>query len=151
MAWPFLLPLLYQVGLGFTPVQSGLLIMPQALAAMSMKAIMPRLLSAVGYRWVLISNTIILGVLLLLFATIGVHTPVWLIVLQGFCYGAFTSLQYSSMNTLVYADTTDEETSAASSNRKHNAADVHQLWRRHRRPCHDIFSFQTAVPQIPAR
>jgi hypothetical protein len=27
---PFLLPLLYQVGLGFTPVQSGLLIMPQA-------------------------------------------------------------------------------------------------------------------------
>ena len=26
---PFLLPLLYQVGLGFTPVQSGLLIMPQ--------------------------------------------------------------------------------------------------------------------------
>ncbi len=34
---PFLLPLLYQVGLGFSPVQSGLLIMPQALAAMSMK------------------------------------------------------------------------------------------------------------------
>jgi hypothetical protein len=31
---PFLLPLLYQVGLGFTPVQSGLLIMPQAIAAM---------------------------------------------------------------------------------------------------------------------
>src|SRR6202041_1278882 len=31
---PFLLPLLYQVGLGFSPIQSGLLIMPQALAAM---------------------------------------------------------------------------------------------------------------------
>ena len=30
---PFLLPLLYQVGLGFTPIQSGLLIMPQAFAA----------------------------------------------------------------------------------------------------------------------
>jgi hypothetical protein len=26
---PFLLPLLYQVGLGFTPIQSGLLIMPK--------------------------------------------------------------------------------------------------------------------------
>ena len=112
---PFLLPLLYQVGLGFTPVQSGLLIMPQALAAMSMKMVMPRLLSAIGYRWVLISNTVILGVLLLLFATIGLHTPVWLIVLQAFLYGAFTSLQYTSMNTLVYADTTDEQTSAASS------------------------------------
>src|SRR6202012_4210535 len=32
---PFLLPLLYQVGLGFTPIQSGLLLMPQALAAIS--------------------------------------------------------------------------------------------------------------------
>jgi hypothetical protein len=41
---PFLLPLLYQVGLGFTPIQSGLLIMPQALAAMSLKLTMPRLL-----------------------------------------------------------------------------------------------------------
>jgi EmrB/QacA subfamily drug resistance transporter len=112
---PFLLPLLYQVGLGFTPVQSGLLIMPQALAAMSMKVVMPRLLSTMGYRWVLISNTILLGVLLLLFATIGLHTPVWVIVLQAFFYGAFTSLQYTSMNTLVYADTTDEESSAASS------------------------------------
>jgi MFS family permease len=96
-------------------VESGLLIMPQALAAMSMKMVMPRLLSTIGYRWVLISNTIILGLLLLLFATIGLHTPVWMIVLQAFLYGAFTSLQYTSMNTLVYADTTDEETSAASS------------------------------------
>jgi hypothetical protein len=40
---------------------------------------------------------------------------VWIIVLQAFFYGAFTSLQYTSMNTLVYADTTDQETSAASS------------------------------------
>jgi MFS family permease len=112
---PFLLPLLYQVGLGFSPVQSGLLIMPQALAAMSMKPFMPRLLAVVGYRWVLISNTVVLGLLLMLFATVGVHTPVWVIVLQAFCYGAFTSLQYTSMNTLVYADTTDEQTSAASS------------------------------------
>ena len=112
---PFLLPLLYQVGLGFTPVQSGLLIMPQAIAAMSMKAIMPRLLSAIGYRGVLISNTLILGLLLLLFATIGLHTSIWMIVLLAFLYGAFTSLQYTSMNTLVYADTTDQQSSAASS------------------------------------
>ncbi len=112
---PFLLPLLYQVGLCFTPIQSGLLIMPQAIAAMSMKMIMARLLRLIGYRGVLISNTLILGVLLALFATIGLHTPVWVIVLLAFFYGAFTSLQYTSMNTLVYADTTEEQTSDASS------------------------------------
>src|SRR5277367_5492552 len=72
---PFLLPLLYQVGLGFSPVQSGLLIMPQALAAMSTKFLMPKILERVGFRSVLISNTIILGVLLMLFATIDAATP----------------------------------------------------------------------------
>jgi len=112
---PFLLPLLYQVGLGFTPIQSGLLIMPQAMAAMSMKTFMPGLLKRIGYRGVLISNTLILGALLIGFATIGRGTPVWLIVLQAFVYGAFTSLQYTSMNTLVYADITPTQTSNASS------------------------------------
>ena len=63
----------------------------------------------------LISNTVILGVLILLFATIGVGTPVWLIVAQAFCFGFFSSLQYTSMNTLVYADVTEEQTSGASS------------------------------------
>jgi EmrB/QacA subfamily drug resistance transporter len=112
---PFLLPLLYQIGLGFTPIQSGLLIMPQAMAAMSTKFLMPRILQRVGYRGVLISNTLILGFLLMLFATIGQHTPLWMIVLQAFCYGALTSLQYTSMNTLVYADVAESQTSNASS------------------------------------
>ena len=111
---PFLFPLLYQVGLGFTPIQSGLMMMPQALAAMTLKPTMPRILARFGYRSVLISNTAILGVQILLFATIGVDTPVWLVVLQVFAFGFFSSLQYTSMNTLVYADTTDEETSSAS-------------------------------------
>src|ERR1700729_2961953 len=112
---PFLFPLLYQVGLGLTPIQSGLLMMPQAIAAMSLKMTMPRILARFGYRGVLVSNTVILGLLIALFATIGVGTPVWLIVIQVFCFGFFSSLQYTSMNTLVYADITEQETSSASS------------------------------------
>ncbi len=111
---PFLFPLLYQVGLGFSPVQSGLLLMPQALAAMSLKLTMPVILARVGYRGVLVSNTIVLGIMIMLFATIGEHTPVWLIVIQVFAFGFFTSLQYTSMNTLVYSDVEPAETSNAS-------------------------------------
>ena len=111
---PFLFPLLFQVGLGFTPVQAGLLMVPQAVASMSLKMWMPAILRYLGYRRVLISNTMILGVLILLFSTIGVGTPVWLIVLQAFVFGFFTSMQYTSMNTLVYADVTREQTSSAS-------------------------------------
>jgi EmrB/QacA subfamily drug resistance transporter len=111
---PFLLPLLYQVGLGYTPVQSGLLMVPQALAAMSLKMTMPRILARFGYRRVLVSNTALLGVLILSFATIGAGTPVWLIVMQVFAFGFVSSLQYTSMNTLVYADVSSEAASSAS-------------------------------------
>jgi EmrB/QacA subfamily drug resistance transporter len=111
---PFLFPLLYQVGLGFTPIQSGLLIMPQAAAALSLKFMLRKILQRFGYRRVLIFNTLMLGVMTLSFATIGAGTPVWLIVTQVFIFGMFTSLQYSSMNTLVYADVTEEQTSGAS-------------------------------------
>ncbi len=112
---PFLFPLLYQVGLGFTPIQSGLLMMPQAIAAMSLKLTMPRILARFGYRTVLISNTVFIGLLILVFSTIGKGTPVWLIVAEVFSYGFFTSLQYTSMNTLVYAEVSPAEESAASS------------------------------------
>ncbi|HEY0267221.1 MAG TPA: DHA2 family efflux MFS transporter permease subunit [Rhizomicrobium sp.] len=112
---PFLLPLLYQEGLGLSPILSGLLIMPQAAAALSTKFFMPRLLERLGYRTVLISNTVLLGILLMLFATIGPGTPIWLIVLQAFCYGALASTQYTSMNTLVYADVPPARASNASS------------------------------------
>jgi EmrB/QacA subfamily drug resistance transporter len=112
---PFILPLLYQVGLGYSPIQSGLLMMPQAISAISLKMTMPQILARLGYRTVLVSNTLILGVLILLFALIGMGTSIWLIVAETFCFGFFSSLQYTSMNTLVYADVEEEQASSASS------------------------------------
>jgi EmrB/QacA subfamily drug resistance transporter len=112
---PFLFPLLFQVGLGFTPIQSGLMMMPQAVAAMSLKLAMPRILARFGYRAVLVSNTLVIGLLITLFATIGQGTPVWLIAVLLLCYGFCTSLQYTSMNTLVYAEVDEEQASSASS------------------------------------
>jgi MFS family permease len=111
---PFLFPLLYQIGLGYSAVQSGMLVMPQALAAMGLKLIVPKILARFGYRTVLVANTLILGVLIMGFATIDVGTPWWRIALQSFVLGFFTSTQYTAMNTLVYADVTAAETSAAS-------------------------------------
>ncbi len=112
---PFLLPLLYQVGLGLTPVQSGLLIAPQALAALSTKFLLPKMLERIGYRNILIGNTVVLGVMLMLFATIHSGTPIWLIVIQALVYGVLTSTQFTAMNTLVYADVPKSEASGASS------------------------------------
>jgi MFS family permease len=72
------------------------------------------ILQRLGYRRVLISNTVLLGLMIALFATISTKTPVWLILMQVLIYGFFTSLQYTSLNTLVYADVAEEQTSGAS-------------------------------------
>jgi EmrB/QacA subfamily drug resistance transporter len=111
---PFLFPLLYQIGLGFSPVQSGLLVLPQAIASIGLKTFVPTILARLGYRNVLVANTILVGLMIMSFATVGLHTPIWQIVVQAFVLGFFTSMQFSSMNTLVYADVDGKQTSAAS-------------------------------------
>jgi len=111
---PFLLPLLYQVGLGYTAVQSGFLLMPQSIAAMTIRLAMPRILRRLGYRRVLLANTIVMGGAIALFATIGAGTPVFVIVVLGLLFGAAASLQYTSMNTLAFAEVTAPDASMAS-------------------------------------
>ena len=112
---PFLLPLLYQIGLGYAPWQAGLLTMPSAAAAIVMKLASRRVLARFGYRSVLAANTILLGANMMIFSFITADTPVALILLLSFMQGFFASLQFTSMNSLVYADIDDRDTSKAGS------------------------------------
>jgi MFS family permease len=112
---PFLLPLLYQIGLGYLPWQAGLLTMPQALAAMGMKVCSRPLLRRSGHRTILVSNTVVIGLTIMSFTLIHQGTPVWVIVLISLTQGFFSSLQFTSMNTLTFADISDDNASKASS------------------------------------
>jgi len=111
---PFLLPLLYQVGLGMPAWQSGLLMMPMALAAMGMKVISTRVLKHFGYRQVLVVNTLAIGVTVSLYALVTPTTPLFVIVLIGLASGLFNALQFTSMNSIAYADIDSKDSSMAS-------------------------------------
>ncbi len=112
---PFLLPLLYQLGLGYEPWQAGLLTMPTAAAAMLMKATSRPLLARFGHRTILIANTLFIGVVVMIFSQVGPGTPVWAILALSFIQGFFMSLQFTAMNSLAYADVADTDASKASS------------------------------------
>jgi EmrB/QacA subfamily drug resistance transporter len=112
---PFLLPLLYQLSLGYTPIKSGLLIVPQAISGILAKLALPSVLHRLGYRRLLIGNTITMALLIMLFSTVDPDTPIWAIVLLAFCYGACSSLQYTTMNTMAYADVDEKNLSGAGS------------------------------------
>jgi len=112
---PFLLPLYYQVGLDYSPVHAALLIMPQPLAAMTLKMVVPHILHRFGYRRILLYNTMALGGLIALFATVTSATPVWVIIAQAFAFGFLMSLHYTSINSLTFADLDAKDTSMGSS------------------------------------
>jgi EmrB/QacA subfamily drug resistance transporter len=111
---PFLLPLLYQLGLGLPAWESGLMMMPTAAAAMSMKLISARILRRFGFRMVLVVNTLMIGVVISCFAFVDARTPIPLILLLSLALGFFNSLQYSSMNSMAYADIAGSDSSMAS-------------------------------------
>lgn len=110
---PFLLPLFYQIGLGYPAWQSGLFIMPTALAAMVVKVLSSHVLRRFGYRRVLIVNTVLIGVNISLFALVSEATPIAVILLLSFLVGSCNSLQFSSMNSLAFADIDDRSSSMA--------------------------------------
>ena len=88
--------------------------MPAAAAALGMKFIAARVLRRYGYRRVLIVNTLMIGVTIGLFSMVVPATPIVLIVLLGLAQGFFNSLQFSSMNSMAYADIETPDSSMAS-------------------------------------
>ncbi|MDB6079413.1 MAG: drug resistance transporter, EmrB/QacA subfamily [Akkermansiaceae bacterium] len=111
---PFLLPLLYQLGMGFQAWQAGLLVMPQALAAIGMKLLVTRIMATFGHRRVLAVNTLLIGLMIAAFSMVGPGTPVGVILLFSLVQGSVSALQFTAMNTLAYADTSDSQASDAS-------------------------------------
>jgi EmrB/QacA subfamily drug resistance transporter len=110
---PFLLPLLYQLGLGRPAWQSGLLMMPTAAAAMVMKPLSARLLARFGYREVLRTNTGLVAITIGAYSLVGPGTPVPIILMLSLLMGLGNSLQFSSINTLAYADVGERDASMA--------------------------------------
>lgn len=111
---PFLLPLLYQLGLGYKPWQAGLLLMPAPAAAILMKVMTAPILRWTGHRTALRWNTFILGAIIASFSVVEPSSPLALILGLSFLQGFFMSLQFTSVNSLAYADIPDARTSGAS-------------------------------------
>ena len=114
-AIPFLLPLMLQLGFGLSPVHSGLLTFASAAGAMVMKGLAARILRRFGFRQVLAWNAVIASAFI---AANGLFTPtipaviVLAVLLVG---GCFRSLQFTGLNTIVYADVPTERMSGATS------------------------------------
>jgi len=101
---PFLLPLLFQVSLHYSPMEAGFTMIPVAIAAAATKRIVTPVISRFGYRKVLVVNTILVGAAIASFSLLSASQPHWLRVIQLLCLGAANSLQFTTMNTVALKD-----------------------------------------------
>lgn len=101
---PFMVPLLLQVSLGYSPLRAGLMMLPIALAGMAMKRFATPLITRHGYRKVLVANTALVGLAMGSFGLTGPDQPAALHILQLLAFGAVNSLQFTAMNTITLKD-----------------------------------------------
>jgi len=110
---PFLFPLLLQIVLHYKAEVSGLLVAPIALGVLIIKYVSTKLLRFLGYKRLLMINTVMVGIALWMFLLIDYNTSVISIVFLTFIFGCLISLQYSGMNSLAYADLSPSDHSSA--------------------------------------
>lgn len=108
---PFLIPLLLQVGYGYTATVAGLMMIPAAASNIIAKSFAVPIVNKFGYRNTLIVNTIILGIIICSFALLNSETSITYLIPLMVLNGFFSSIQFTAMNTLSLADL-DENTSS---------------------------------------
>jgi hypothetical protein len=114
-AMPYLIPLLMQVALGYSPMHAGMMMIPAALAGMFSKRVVVPLVHRFGYRRVLVGNTLLVGATMASFAFVRPDMPVWVHIVQFSAFGAVNSLQFTAMNTLTLRDLDGEFASSGNS------------------------------------
>jgi MFS family permease len=103
-ATPFLLPLFLQLGFGMNALQSGLLTFASAVGAIAMKATAAPILRRFGFKRVLVVNAAWSSFFIAAMGmfTLGTpHTVILAVLLVG---GFFKSLEFTSINSIAYAD-----------------------------------------------
>ncbi|MGH8781414.1 multidrug transporter subunit MdtD [Paraburkholderia sp.] len=103
-AMPYLIPLLLQVSLGYSAFEAGLMMLPVAAAGMTSKRIVTRLITKYGYRRILVTNTVLVGLAMASFSLTSMAQPLWLRLVQLAFFGGVNSIQFTAMNTLTLKD-----------------------------------------------
>jgi len=112
---PFMTPLFLQVGMGYSPFHAGLMMIPMVLGNMGMKRIVVRIVNLYGYRNVLVTSTLALALVVLLFPLVAIMGWIWLLPLVLFLQGMVNAIRFSSMNTLTLKELPDEQASSGNS------------------------------------
>jgi EmrB/QacA subfamily drug resistance transporter len=103
-AIPFLLPLMFQVGFGLSPLDSGLLVLAVFAGNLGMKPGTSLVLGRLGFRRTLIWNGWFAMATILACGFITASTPVAITVAVLFLNGLTRSMEFTTINSLSFSD-----------------------------------------------
>lgn len=103
-ATPFLLPLLFQVGLGMSPIQSGSLLVAYFFGNLGIKPATSPLLRRFGFRSVLVFNGILSAVSIGACGLFWPGAPLAAMLAMLVITGASRSMQFTALNSLTFVD-----------------------------------------------
>jgi len=112
---PFLMPLMLQVGFGYSAILAGCMMAPTALGSILAKSTVTQVLRWFGYRKTLTGISVIIGVLIASFALQSPAASLALLLLPLFVLGMAMSTQFTAMNTITLADLNDSNASSGNS------------------------------------
>jgi len=112
-AVPFLVPLLFQLGFGWSATEAGLVAFATALGAFAMKPLARPILRRWGFRRVLLANGLLAAAGVAAGAYFSEAWPIAALFAALALGGLFRSLQFTALNTLAFADVPQERLSAA--------------------------------------
>ncbi len=103
-AVPFLLPLMFQLGFGWSPVRAGVFVLLLFAGNVLIKPATSPLLRRLGFRTVLIASIIGGALVLVAIALLEPTTPSWIVALTLVLSGVLRSVGFSAYNSLQFAD-----------------------------------------------
>ncbi|RWL18142.1 MAG: DHA2 family efflux MFS transporter permease subunit [Mesorhizobium sp.] len=112
-AVPFLLPLMFQIGFGLTPFQSGMITFVAAIGAIGMKFVTALIFRVAGFRRVLIFGSLIAAASIAINGLFTPDTPYVLILAALLVGGFIRSMFFTGINALAYAEISTADTSKA--------------------------------------
>lgn len=103
-AVPFLLPLMFQEGFGWSPLHAGIMVAAVFIGNIGIKPATTPLIRRFGFKPVLVCASLASAATFVLCALLSSGTPEPLIFALLVCSGAFRSIGYSAYASVQYAD-----------------------------------------------
>jgi EmrB/QacA subfamily drug resistance transporter len=113
-ATPFLMPLLLQIAMGWSPLQAGSLTIAMAIGALASRPLASKMMRLFGFRGILVWTAVLVAAFTIAPGFFRASTPVWLMFALLAAGGFVRATQFTASNAVAFVEVGQSGVTAAS-------------------------------------